>query len=57
MKTDEEAQRLWEENVYDRAEEVDPDGEYDWWDMAFGFFMGLGFEPDDAADLANNAKL
>ena len=38
-------------------QEVDPDGEYDWWDMAFGFFMGLGFEPDDAADLANNAKL
>ena len=43
----------WKERVKDRAAEVDPDAQFDWYDVCFGFFLGYGFEPDRANDLAS----
>lgn len=53
----EKALELWEKRVFDCSEEIDPDDSYDWWDMAYGFFLGLQFPPEVAANLANEAKL
>lgn len=55
--SEEKALELWEKRVFDCSEEIDPDDSYDWWDMAYGFFLGLQFSPEVAANLANEAKL
>ena len=41
----------WKEQVFDRAEEVDPNNEMDWEDLAIGFFLGLGQSVEQAEEL------
>lgn len=50
------AQAKWNEIVHDRSDEVDPDDERDWFDMALGFFLALGFDVETAYELADQAK-
>jgi hypothetical protein len=50
--TREEAVKQWHEKVVDRPDAVDPDGERDWWDLAYGFFLALGFDVETAQDMA-----
>lgn len=38
--------------IIDRALEIDPMGERDWFDLAYGYFLGLHKTPDSAYDLA-----
>ena len=54
--TREEAQALWVQRVSSRARRIDPDDSIDWYDMAFGFFLALGFKPREAHEMANVAK-
>lgn len=52
-----DAQNEWTRLVYDKAKEVDPNDDHDWFDLAYGFFMGLGFDPSKAFQLALDAEL
>jgi len=47
-----EATRLFRERVWDRPRDVDPGDDVEWETLAYGFFLGLGFEPTDAKSLA-----
>ncbi len=38
--------------VASRPSEVDPDDIRDWYDMAYGFFLALGLNPERADELA-----
>lgn len=42
--------------VYNRAAEVDPDEERMWFDIAYGYFMAKGLEPEAAYALATTAR-
>lgn len=42
--------------VCDRAAEVDPSDEYDWFALSLGFFIALGLTLDDANALAIEAR-
>ncbi len=46
----------WKKDVWDNAQGVDPDNEIDWGNLAFGFFMGMGFSVRDAYKLQNMAE-
>lgn len=35
-----------------RDKNVDPDDECDWFDLAYGFFLGMGLEPEHALNVA-----
>jgi hypothetical protein len=39
-----------------RSQAVDPQGERDWYDLSYGFFLGLGLDPEDAHTAANEAR-
>jgi hypothetical protein len=41
--------------VWDKVEEVDPNGQHDWYDIAFGFAMGYGKPVDEAHQFAKYA--
>jgi hypothetical protein len=38
--------------VSSKAEKVDPDGERDWFDLAYGYCLGAGMGPRSAMKLA-----
>ncbi len=38
--------------VCDRAKDVDPSNEYDWFALSLGFLMGYGLTLDEAHDLS-----
>ncbi len=40
----------WKQDVYDKAEEVDPHSEELWSSLALGYFIGLGMSIEDAED-------
>lgn len=45
----------WKRDVYDRQQEkndVDPGMERDWFDVAYGFALAHGLQPDKAYDWA-----
>ena len=42
----------WKDEVVGRGEEIDPNDEIDWYDMAVGFFLGAGLSPDTALEHA-----
>jgi hypothetical protein len=56
MTTSAEAQKRWDKEIFEKAKEIDPDDERDWFDMAYGFFLALGFESETASDMAWQAK-
>jgi len=41
---------VWRDEVFGRADSIDPDGDRDWEDMAYGYALGNGFTPDEAFD-------
>jgi hypothetical protein len=47
-----EATDLFRTLIWDRAKDVDPSDQYDWFSMAYGFFIACGFSLEDAANLA-----
>lgn len=60
--SDEEAEReneedllRWRHEVFECAQEVDPDDARDWSDMAFGYFLARGYDPEGAEALADEA--
>ena len=40
------------EEVCDKSDEIDPDGNLDWYDMSIGFFLACGLSVDDATTAA-----
>lgn len=50
-----QALQLWKERVYDVAQKVDPEDEHEWDTLAYGFFLGLGFLPEAALEMAGEA--
>ena len=40
----------WKVDVYDKAELVDPHSESKWGDLAMGYALGAGLDPDQACD-------
>ena len=54
MPADDDQQALidrWKTIAFDRPEEVDPDDERDWFDLAYGFFLALTSNPEQAMEL------
>lgn len=47
-----EAFKLFKTKIVDRAEEVDGDNEHEWETLAYGFFLALDFNPEEAFDMA-----
>ena len=41
----------WKERVKDKVREIDPDDQFDWYDLCMGFYLGNGFEPERAREL------
>lgn len=42
--------------IHDRAEEVDPSNEYDWWSLTLGWAIGKGMDPETAAEFATHIR-
>lgn len=42
--------------VYDRADDVDPDSVLDWFSLAVGFAIANGVDPDEAQMWASQAR-
>lgn len=42
--------------VCERSEQVDPGGDLDWYGLSIGFFLACGATPDQANDLAIEAR-
>jgi len=53
--SDEELIKSWHENVYSKTEEIDPDDQYYWESLAYGFFLGKGVKAKLAIALARVA--
>jgi hypothetical protein len=45
-------QSLFEVEVHNRASEVDPDNEQDWFSLTLGWAIGKGLKPEDAHEFA-----
>ena len=41
---------VWKREVLDQAHLVDPNSESKWGDLAMGYALGKGLDPDQAAD-------
>lgn len=50
--TTKQAREAWIRDVYERAKEIDPEEERDWYDLAIGFFLGCGLTSKRATELA-----
>lgn len=50
------ALKAWRDKVLDRFEEIDPNGEHDWLDLAYGFFLGCGLAKDLAFELSEEVN-
>lgn len=48
----EELLRAHKRELADRAEEIDPNNEYEWLSMSIGFFIAKGAQPEEAFELA-----
>jgi len=44
----------WKQDVYDRQGNTDYGGDRSWFDVAYGFALAHGFEPEKAYDWAMN---
>lgn len=53
--SNEDALVQWRKQVDSRPEQIDPNDVRDWYDMAYGFFLALGFDPETADELAIDA--
>jgi hypothetical protein len=53
--TVEEALIKFKSEIEAKSVDVDPGGERNWYDLAFGYGLGLGLDPDDAYTLATKA--
>jgi hypothetical protein len=47
-----DAAKAYKRLVCDQSDEVDPQGEQDWFSMSLGFFMGYGLTLDEAHSLS-----
>jgi hypothetical protein len=48
-------EKEWVETIYDKSQEIDPGGEIDWCNMAYGWALGKGMSIEEASSFANNA--
>ena len=48
--------RTFKRKICDRADEIDPTSELDWYSLSIGFFMALGLDSARAGDYANEAR-
>ncbi len=46
-----ELARDWTDKVRDRAFEVDPGNEHEWYSLSIGFFLGRGFSADESHEI------
>jgi hypothetical protein len=53
--TSEQALKQFHEKIFNNAEEIDPDHDRDWFDLAFGYFLALEFDIDTALEMADSA--
>lgn len=49
----EELLDVYLDEVYDKAEEIDPSESQDWYSLALGWAIGKGLEPEAAHEFAN----
>jgi len=49
--TDEELLQEFDKYIVSNADTVDPDDKYDWYALAYGYFLGKGKQPADALAL------
>lgn len=42
----------WKTKIMANSKEIDPNNEYDWWDLARGWALGKGLNVKDAMELA-----
>lgn len=54
--TKEEALERFRTEICRREDEVDPEGECDWYDLSIGFFIGIGVKPLNAHEYACEAR-
>ena len=47
----------WKQDIYDRADEVDPSSEMQWQDMAFGYAIAKGCDFDQAEEFIREIQL
>lgn len=47
-----ELKRAFKKDIGDRSKEIDPDSEYEWGDLSYGYFLGKGCTTDEAAELS-----
>jgi hypothetical protein len=44
------------EEVHNKAEEIDPDNELDWFSFSVGWGLGKSLDPDTAFDLSSHIR-
>lgn len=44
--------QAWKDRIYSKSDEIDPESERYWFDLAYGFFLGLGADAAKAYGLA-----
>lgn len=54
--TKDEAMTRFRRDVCDKSEEIDSEEEHEWWALSYGFFLALGFSPDDANVMATEVR-
>ena len=46
----------FQREVCERATDIDPHGDRDWYSMSYGFFLAVGLDPEEATRCALEAK-
>ncbi len=46
----------WKAEVFDQVKDVDPNDQYCWESLAYGFFLSKGYSPEYAKDLVETAN-
>lgn len=47
---------LWKSEVFDKANEIDPDNERDWYSLCVGWMIGKGYDAETATDFARHIR-
>ena len=42
--------------VHERSHEIDPDAEFDWYDLSLGYALGKGASPEEARQFAATVR-
>lgn len=54
MKNIKDLVKIWKTEIYDKSQEIDPDNNHYWNDLALGFLLAHGVEVNEAKTLSLN---